>query len=208
MAIRVALFDIGGVLVDLPGLPGIPATDAAHQQELWQRWIVSPWVRRLESGRCSAQEFAEGMVADWQLRMTPEQYLQAFAAWPKGLYPGTAELIAGIRPGIRTGCLSNSNPVHWPRMRDEMGLGTLLDEHFLSYLMGVVKPDPQIFARVIATLAVPAGSILFLDDNLGNVTAARAAGMEAEHTVGPVAARAALGARALVADPPAPGDAE
>ena len=69
---------------------------------------------------------------------------------------------------------------------------TLFDEQYLSYEMGLVKPDRQAFDHTIAGLGCDAGRVLFLDDNQINVDGARAAGLTAEKAVGPDEARTVL----------------
>ncbi len=88
--------------------------------------------------------------------------------------------------------LSNTNELHLARMRDEMGLVACMDHCYASHEIGIVKPDPGIYAHVIEALGVPAGDVAFFDDNAGNVDAARTAGMNAHHTVGPGAVRRAV----------------
>jgi putative hydrolase of the HAD superfamily len=200
MATRVVLFDLGGVLVELSGLAAMRAwAGEARDEDVWRRWLACPWVRRFERGQCSPEEFAAGVVLEWRLPVSPTQYLESFRVWPRGLLPGARELVEAIAPGLRRACLSNSNDLHWPRKRDEMGLGALLDEHFVSHRIGHVKPDPEIYEHVIAALGVDPAEILFLDDNQPNVDGALEAGLDAVRAVGVEGARRVLEARGLLA---------
>jgi 2-haloacid dehalogenase len=45
--------------------------------------------------------------------------------------------------------------------------------------MGIRKPDPSIYQRVMGILGKPAPRTLFIDDRLENVAAAAAVGMKA-----------------------------
>lgn len=196
----VVLFDLGGVLVELTGVPTMGTWAAIDvDDELWHRWLTCPWVRRFERGECSADDFARGMVDSWRLPVAPDVFLESFRIWPRGLFPGARELLEALAPGLERACLSNSNELHWPRARDEMELGTLLDRHFVSHEIGMVKPDAEIFEHVVESLARPPDRILFLDDNQLNVEAARAAGLSAERTLGVESARRALAERGLLA---------
>ena len=49
---------------------------------------------------------------------------------------------------------------------------TEFDRSYVSGQMGVIKPDPQIFARVEADCGLPADALLFADDRADNITAA------------------------------------
>jgi len=202
-AIDVVLFDLGGVLIELGGsaelgrLVGEPSED-----ELWRRWLSCPWVRRFERGECDPDEFSMGMVEAWRLELSPDAFLEAFTAWPKGLYPGARELVASLDGLARTACLSNTNRLHTQLEWSGTGIVELFETCFLSHEMGLVKPDREAFEHAIAGLDCDATSILFLDDNEINVNAARAAGLRAERTRGPAEARRALAAHGLpVLDP-------
>jgi putative hydrolase of the HAD superfamily len=193
--IELILFDVGGVLVELGGVStflgwlGHPMTAA----ELWPLWLRSSAVRAFETGRTDAQQFAHDVLAEMGLTsIDPQRFLESFAAWPTGLYPGALELAASVPPRCRRALLSNSNVLHWPRVLDEMGLGAVFEEHFASHLMGRIKPDAECFEFVLQQLRCPAASVLFLDDNLLNVEAARALGMQARLVRGPQQAALAL----------------
>lgn len=57
--------------------------------------------------------------------------------------------------------------------------------HFPSHILGMLKPDPEVFEHVVQSLACKPASILFLDDNTINVTGARKIGMAAYQVKGP-----------------------
>ena len=66
------------------------------------------------------------------------------------------------------------------------------DYRFLSYQLGLVKPDRALFDRVAELVPVAPDRVLFLDDNLVNVEGASEAGFTARHVRGVDQARAAL----------------
>lgn len=188
---EVVLFDLGGVLVRLSG-SAMDALATSTGPDFWARWLACRWVRAFERGRCSAQEFAEGVVDDWDLAMTPDALLDAVHAWPTGLEDGALALVAEVRGVARVGCLTNTNALHWATQFTEWGLHRAFDHAFASHLVGLVKPDRDLFEHVVEQLGVDAGRVVFLDDNLVNVEGARAVGMVAEQVRGVDGARGAL----------------
>ena len=76
MANRLAgvLFDVGGVLAELDGVPSLAALlgVAAAHDGLHATWMASPAVVAHETGKISAAEFAGRVVSDLQLPLTPE----------------------------------------------------------------------------------------------------------------------------------------
>jgi FMN phosphatase YigB (HAD superfamily) len=194
--IEFVLFDLGGVLIRVGGVgPMRKLSGIGSDEELWARWLTCPWVRRLEAGQCGAAEFAAGVVAEWELPVSPEEFLSVFAGWLGGPYPGAVELVAQVKAagdGVRVGCLSNTNAVQWEAHFEGTPLVNAFEFRFLSFQLGMVKPDREIFDAVADGLPTPRHRVLFLDDNAVNVHAAVEAGFVARRAQGPEAARAAL----------------
>ena len=82
------------------------------------------------------------------------------------------------------GCLSNTNALHWDHHFARWPLLDGFDYRFLSFELGLLKPDRELFDRVAELLPYPAERILFLDDNTLNVDGATAAGFTAVHVRG------------------------
>ncbi|HMI73269.1 MAG TPA: HAD family phosphatase [Steroidobacteraceae bacterium] len=179
--IRVLLFDVGGVLVQLSGVEAMLEwlDNRISEDEFWRRWLQSVPVRQFETGQIDADEFAIGVTSEFGLPVEPRQFLEAFIRWPTGLYPGTLEMLARIPSSYQRAVLSNSNALHWPRVQTEMQLGAAFDNNFVSHLTGRIKPDAAAFEHVMESLGCSPASVLFLDDNLLNVDAAKRVGMQA-----------------------------
>lgn len=190
---EIVLFDLGGVLLEVGGVsPMRQLSGLDTDEELWARWLACRWVQRLEAGRCSAEEFAAGVVADWELPVSPADFLATFGAWVNDPFPGALELVSQTGDAVRVGCLSNTNSFQWDGHFDDLPLVGAFEFRFLSFELGLVKPDPAIFEAVAARLPAPPDRVLFLDDNAVNVDAAAAFGFVGRHVRGVGAARRAL----------------
>ena len=201
---QVMLFDLGGVLVEVDGVAALQRLleQPLSQDEVWQRWLTaSPWVSLFESGRCTPEVFAAGLVEEWRLPVTAEAFLDDFQCWPKRLWPGVQALLAALAPRFTLACLSNTNAVHWPHMRDTLGLGGLFQRYYLSHEIGHLKPDRAVFEHVLADLGCPPRQVLFLDDNQLNVDAAQAVGLQAYRAVGIEAVQSVLRSLGLLGGP-------
>jgi glucose-1-phosphatase len=197
--VDLVLFDLGGVLIELPGVRAmLELTGIKSEQELWRRWLTCRWVRCFESGGCPETEFAAGVVADWQLELSAAAFLEAFRDWPAGPLPGATELVAQTRASVTTGCFSNTNALHWHDHIAGWPLAGLFDHRFLSFELGLLKPDIAAFAHVADLLEVPAERVLFLDDNAVNVAGAAAAGFQATRAAGVEEARQRLAEAAVL----------
>ncbi len=183
----VILFDLGGVLVELSGVPTMHQwSDQQYDDDgLWSMWLHSESVRAFETGVTNASQFAEQIIEEMDLAVEKAEFLDKFTRWPRGLFPGVTELLANLRERHTLACLSNTNELHWPRLMNEMGLDELLDHHFPSHMLGMLKPDLEVFEHVVQSLLCEPASILFLDDNSINVESAREIGMTAHQVRGP-----------------------
>jgi glucose-1-phosphatase len=191
--VDLVLFDLGGVLIQPGGVAAMRALAGIDSdEELWSRWLGCPWVQRLETGRCTPEEFADGMVADWGLELAPAAFLQEFGGWPEPPFEGALELVDAVQARVPAGFLSNMNAFQWAANYEGVPLTQAFSFRFLSFELGLVKPDAAIFSAVADRLPVPRRAVLFLDDNLVNVEAADEAGFTARHVRGIAAARDAL----------------
>ena len=197
--LSVVVFDLGGVLADFGGVgPMRRLAGLDSDEELWRRWLSCEHVRRFERGGCSAADFAAGLVDEWSLDVEPGQFLADFSTWLVGPYDGALALVEAARERAVVACLSNTNAVHWDAGAARWPLLDAFDHTFLSFRLGLVKPDREIFERVVAELAVGPAQVLFLDDNQINVDGAVAAGFRAERVRGPAEARRALVERGVL----------
>jgi HAD superfamily hydrolase (TIGR01509 family) len=199
---RVLLFDVGGVLVQLSGVKTMLGWmgENATSDEMWRMWLHSTPVREFERGRIGAAEFAAAVTAEFRLPVQPHEFLDSFKGWVTGLYPGTLEMLAQIPSSYQRALLSNSNALHWARVVDDLGLGAAFDHHFVSHLTGRIKPDVEAFQEVVDSLSCRPEQVLFLDDNILNVEAAKRFGMQAIRVQGLGETRTALIERGIIAD--------
>ena len=153
-------------------------------EELWTRWLGCPWVQRFEAGHCSPEEFADGLVTDWGLDLEPAAFLQSFGTWPEPPFAGALELVDAVQTRVPAGFLSNMNAFQWAANYEAIPLTQAFAYRFLSFELGLVKPDAAVFEAVADQLPVPRQRVLFLDDNEVNVEAAKGAGFAARHVRG------------------------
>ena len=120
-----------------------------------------------------------GLLGRWGI---PEAYDDLVRAWMTiEAVPGTHEIVRALRAqGIRCCLATNQDVARGTFMHDDLGYGHLLDEAFYSYEMRVAKPDPAYFTTILARVGEEPGRVLFLDDRLRNVEAAREVGLAAE----------------------------
>ncbi|MBI4765318.1 MAG: HAD family phosphatase [Deltaproteobacteria bacterium] len=178
---EVILFDLGGVLVDWDGIePLKKLSEGRLTTEMARRfWLESPWVNKFETGRCRPHEFAVGVIEELNLSLEPDEFLEQFVSWDRGLLPGALELLKGLRSRFLLVCLSNNNELHWTPLRDMAGLDQMFDYCFISHEIGVMKPNEEAFLYVLKKIGKEAEEILFFDDNQECIETASRLGLSA-----------------------------
>jgi len=173
----VLLLDLGGVLIDFAGFEELSRllTEAVDRAGVRERWITSPSVQRFERAEITPQQFAQGVVRELRLDLSPDEFIEAFVEWARGPYPGARALLGRLQKASRLACLSNSNELHTPLHRQS--IEPLMERYYFSDELGLVKPDLEVFEYVIRDLDVPPERIAFFDDTSVNVEAARQVGI-------------------------------
>jgi FMN phosphatase YigB (HAD superfamily) len=146
--------------------------------------ILSEAVHALELGTLSLDEFAIRGASFLGIEV---RHVRAVVdAFVRGPYPGAALLLDDLaQAGVWTACLSNTNHRHWQLMSSwtmpEEQLLRRLTFRFASHTIGVRKPDEMAYAIVERETGVVPSQIVFFDDLIENVEAARRRGWQAVH---------------------------
>lgn len=178
--VQLVVFDLGRVLVRI-------CRDWQHACECagfdWsaidpaRRLALREVLHRAEIGQIGAEELYADASA--LLDCEPKQIRAISDAFIFGAYPGAADLLGELSAsGVRTACLSNTNEHHWSLLFEPSHRAWLpmdrLHHHFASHLLQARKPDAGIYAHVEREVALPGSAILFFDDVMENIEAARA----------------------------------
>jgi HAD superfamily hydrolase (TIGR01509 family) len=198
------LFDIGGVLVALDGVPSLARLlqIEASYENIHKLWMACPSVVLHETGKISALEFAEQVVTDLALPASPSAFLVEFTDWLEAPHPGAFDLVGRIPGAYRVAALSNMSALHWNRIK-AMGLPARFEATYVSHEIGYLKPSQEAFQIALNGMALPPAEVLFLDDGAANVKAAIALGMKAHVVRNPEQARVVLESYGVLAAPTA-----
>lgn len=192
--IRLILFDVGGVLIELSGIPMFLrwVENRITVEQMYTFWLTSPIVRAFETGKIGADLFGEQLIAELRLPVSKEEFVRSLSIWGQRVLPGAMQLVQRLPPHYLRATLCNTNAVHWPNVLEHRELLSGFDHHFASHLTGKIKPDPDAFEHVLATLACQPTETVFVDDSRLNVEAAQRIGIRAFQVKGPAEAERAL----------------
>jgi epoxide hydrolase-like predicted phosphatase len=91
--------------------------------------------------------------------------------------PKLVAYVGQLRQHYRIACLSNGGREWTPQVIRQHGLEKLFDEIVVSAELGMVKPDPKIYAFTLQKLHVDADQAIFVDDRSENTEGAEACGI-------------------------------
>lgn len=196
--VKVILFDLGNVLVDLGETDKLNTMLASHDNEkdAWLKWLASPSVKAFDTGQITLADFATSLIEEVSGNrpdsVQVKHFCDEFTVWPKGLFEGALALVDSVKPHIHKGVLSNTNAAHWPRLMQEMALAGKFDSYFASHHLGFAKPEVWIYLQVLSALNVQPQEVLFVDDNQINIDVAHSLGMHAHKVKGVKEAKTVL----------------
>lgn len=189
--IRNLVFDYGGVVVNVHG----SVVRRAFMDLRVARWKQIFYYRRIKrlkddfiDGVRPADEVIDEIHALCGQGVSRQQLCRVMGLLAGELPPERIRRIASLREKYRVYVLSNINDTLWQtsvRQIEDLGLsvGDCFDATFLSYEMGVAKPDESIYRQMVADTGMEPAETLYFDDRLNNVEAGRRLGFQAHHVV-------------------------
>ena len=180
--IKAILFDLGNVIVPfdfkrayakLGPLCSCPVT------EISARLRSTDLVSRFETGRIASEPFVGELSTLLGLKTTYSEFCDL---WTSVFFEDTLvpeSLIAGLHGRHRLLILSNTNPIHFSMLKARYPVFRHFDDFVLSYQVGALKPEPEIYQEAIQRAGCRPDECFFTDDIAVNVEAARNNGMDA-----------------------------
>lgn len=139
-----------------------------------------------DRGKISVEEFRDGIR-----RLSGKPFLSDMAidtAWNTlliGVPEGKHELLLRLKKHYRTFLLSNNNEIHYnfcmKHIQERYGRidnSGFFEETYYSHLMGMRKPDAEIFLHVLQEQSLIPGETLFIDDSPQHLHTAASVGLQ------------------------------
>jgi len=134
---------------------------------------------RFDRGELSRIDFYKTMCRHLGLDISRDEFEQL---WNSLFLPDpliSENLLLNLKRRYRLLMLSNTNEIHFEFIWEQFKIVHHIEDRLLSFELGCLKPDASIYRKAIDRAGVLPGEILFFDDKLENVEAARKAGIQA-----------------------------
>ena len=181
MAITWFLFDLGNTLIKLAYervLENVCREATVTRDELVDVLEARGGYRDLERGAVSFREFYEHVCEHAGYRGSIRDFQAVWTDFFDGPILGVEELLQRVRERYRVAFLSNSNEVHAELIpRKFSALFQKGDRFVFSHRFRVAKPDPDMFRRALEVIGALPQHVVFIDDLIENVLAARTIGI-------------------------------
>ncbi len=177
------LFDLGGVIVNWHNrwfIEEISQQFNLQQEELQKQFNAN--LKDISTGVIAEKEFWQKIgkaLQSPELQNTQESLLDKVFRKRMSFNEQMIQLSKNLaKSGITVGILSNTEHVTYSVVKELLSL-THFKYKFLSYKIGHLKPEPQIYQHVIENISFQKEEILFIDDLKSNVESAIKSGIDA-----------------------------
>lgn len=195
--IKNIIFDLGDVIlnIDVPvASKSFAELSGREQAEILELFSKNALFRQFETGELDEAGFRNYIrkILDFS-DLSDEAIDTAWNSLLLDLPPERVQLLQNLAKNYRLFLLSNTSSIHITQVNKILEASTgieklddLFETVFLSYEMGLMKPDQRIYQKVLEAAGLKAEETLFLDDNLANIEAASKLGIDTIHVQKPV----------------------
>ena len=136
----------------------------------------------LDRGTVTFRQLHELLVHEVGLEADYETFVAASMSGYRPATNGVETILDALAGDYQLALLSNLNAVDWAYCKaHHRALLAKVEPHFVSFQLGMIKPEPEIYRHVANELGVSPSDCLLVDDGLANVEGARLTGWDAIH---------------------------
>jgi len=190
--IKNIIFDFGGVLMDLDYRLSVKALNRLLEIDIVskekQKWFFDIF-KAFEKGDISSEKFIWELQYASKSKPNPRQVIDAWNQMILGSKPERFEYLKSLKEDYTVLLLSNSNVLHVDHgmkvLSKIMDVEDFNKVHFhntyYSHLLGMRKPDQEIFDLILKENKIKAEETLFIDDLISNIEGAQQIGIQTAH---------------------------
>ena len=192
-AINAIIFDFGGVILNLDYSKTIRAFEELGFTDCEERYTQAKQdgvFDEIETGAISAGEFRNQVRLLAKIELSDVQIDSAWNAMLLDLPKKRLDILARLKAIKRTFLLSNTNEIHAQEFEksirkehDGAVLRSYFEAAYYSHEMGLRKPNPEIFQRLIDIHGLNPERTLFIDDSEQHIDGANLTGLKTHHLI-------------------------
>lgn len=188
------IFDLGNVIIDIDFDLTFRAFSKLSSKYSWEeiRFFIKDkriW-EDYEKGLMNDDEFRETLRNELKIKASNSEIDKAFCGLLQEIQPERIKLIQELSKKYRLFILSNTSNIHFQQVEKLLFESTgirhfneIFEKVFLSFEMGKLKPDIEIYQQVLLEANIIAKETLFLDDMLINLESAATLGIQTKQII-------------------------
>ena len=186
--IRNIVFDLGGVIMTIcqdEAIKRFKSIGLKNVENYLNPYTQTDIFGDIEEGKISAEQFRAKLSELIGKEVTYEECKFAWLGYRQDVPLRNLDILRKLKAqGYKLILLSNTNPfmMSWGLSGEFDGNGNSLESYFdslyLSYKLGVMKPNKKIFQYIIDNEKIQPGESLFIDDGERKINAARLLGFK------------------------------
>ena len=186
--IRNIVFDLGGVIMTIcqdEAIKRFKSIGLKNVENYLNPYTQTDIFGDIEEGKISAEQFREKLSELIGKEVTYEECKFAWLGYRQDVPLRNLDILRKLKAqGYKLILLSNTNPfmMSWGLSGEFDGNGNSLESYFdslyLSYKLGVMKPNKKIFQYIIDNEKIQPSESLFIDDGERNINTARLLGFK------------------------------
>lgn len=187
-AFKNVIFDLGGVILNIDYNLSVDAFKklglnnfAEHFSQASQKHLFDLY----EKGMISSAEFRDAIKQELSADVSTAQIDAAWNALLLDLPKERLSVLEKVKQSHRTFLLSNTNDIHIVELNrylnNSFGIADLsgyFEKMYLSYEIGMRKPDAEIFEFVLQQNDLDPSDTLFIDDSIQHIERAKQLGIQ------------------------------
>ena len=184
--VTTVVFDVGRVLFqwDLKFLFGKLIADPDGLERFVTTVVTPEWHFQVDQGRDVADIVAERNAEYPQHEALIRAYAARFLETIPGPVPGSIALVEALHArGVPLFAITNFGDEFWAQFRPLHPVFNRFRDIVVSGTEKLAKPGAEVYALAERRFATEPGQMLFVDDSLANVDAARARGWHGHHFI-------------------------
>jgi len=180
--IKVVLLDLGNVLIDFDyniSAQRIARFCGKPPKEIAGLFFDSGITALFEEGKIAPLDFFAKLKETLGLKLSYAAFVPIWneifflSAKNRGVY----SLVNQLKPRYRIALISNIDILHYEYLKKYFPVFDVFDNLFLSYELGLVKPDPLIYRKTLELLKADPAGVFYTDDRPELVKSAQGLGI-------------------------------
>ncbi|MBU1299651.1 MAG: HAD family phosphatase [Bacteroidetes bacterium] len=177
---KAIVFDLGNTLVTIDYKPFLinMGIDGKFSEEEIYHFLAEP-TQKYECGKLDTENFY--LIVKQQLKTDVDfdRFKLAWCSVATGSIDGIQDLITLLKTKYPLYLLSNTNELHFDYILSNFPVLNDFRKYFLSYQIGLMKPEIEIYIHMLNELNLKPEEIFFIDDKKINIERASRLGIDA-----------------------------